>query len=1338
VRRIKTLLVVILIAWGVLAVVVRATTPLLAEYRTELERAASDRLGLPVRIGAVKARWYGLHPLVELDELVLGAQPRTLRIRRAQIDLAPGGLLGGSVPDALRITVEGMHLTAIRDADGRVSVTGGRPANGDQPLHLANLPAHLRLVDTRVVWIDHALRRPPLAIEHVDIQVDREDRNLRVRASLQTEAGEAALSARLSGSFEAGDWGGSSYLEVTRLDIARLLGGAPGSGLVLDGLRLDAHAWTQWAAARPVHSQGGFALQNTRPGTTADRVRKIAAAFTFARNHDGARLGLRDLDVELAAHRWPQGAIAIAIDGHDDGARRIDLAATYLRLEDLVPLFKALPEGMTGDLPELPAGLDPGGEIRDLRATVSTDGDAVAWRAAGRFDGLSVAAHGEIPGFDNLGGRFVGATDRVLVTLDSRDATVRFSDLFRNPLQLVRLQGQLELAHARGGWSLRSDRLQAVTPHLSTTSRVRLENSAGRPLFIDLQTDFRDGDAAHAGLYYPAAIMGEQLVRWLDRSIRSGRVVEGTALVHGAVDDFAFERSRSGVFQVLFSAEDITLDYQQGWPPLTGLDAKVKFHGNQLDISNGRGSIYDSRVDAVEARIASLDPASPVRIRGSVQGPLQNTLKVLGEPALRPGFGEFADLLRGEGNSSLALDITIPLGETGETALAGVLQFAGNALVLPGHDFALRDIVGRLDFDLNGLRAEGIRARTLGAPMRIDVGPLANGDTRVQASGTLGIEAIARQLDGLPLDAATGQADFSVDVTVPPRSAAATRASVLAVRSDLDGIAIALPAPFGKPAQAGRTLAVRVPLDDDEATGSLHYGEALSAVFSGDGGRVGLQLGGGAAQLPATAGVQLRGRLAQLDIGAWRQALPGLAVGNGDGLPVDARLGIDRLTFAGGGFSDLQVEVTGDGRAWQGQVTAAAVEGRFVAPRTTDRGIIDVQLARLFLPMPDDGTDGRPTDATAGPDPSTLPGLALVVDDFRLADADLGRLELLANPVVDGLELARLELGGGALQLGGRGAWRREPTGIRTRLDGTAQSADIGDLLADLGYTRQLEDAPAEARFALHWPGGPQQVQRATLAGELELAIGPGRLVEVDPGVTRVIGLINLNALTRRLRLDFSDIFGKGFSFDKIDGGFAFADGVATTADLRMTGPSGRLRIEGATDLVAETFDQDVIVIPKLDATLPIAGTIAGGPVAGLAVLVAQQAMSGQIDQIYRFDYAISGPWADPVIELKDSGGTLSRLLKPLRDIGAAVEALPPEPSAEPPATEPPPAPPASPAPQTAAEPEPAATPAQGDSGAVSTVVERARAQVDRTVRKLLDIIDNREPHGDELPGESR
>ena len=60
-----------------------------------------------------------------------------------------------------------------------------------------------------------------------------------------------------------------------------------------------------------------------------------------------------------------------------------------------------------------------------------------------------------------------------------------------------------------------------------------------------------------------------------------------------------------------------------------------------------------------------------------------------------------------------------------------------------------------------------------------------------------------------------------------------------------------------------------------------------------------------------------------------------------------------------------------------------------------------------------------------------------------------------------------------------------------------------------------------------------------------------------DPG-SRL--LISLNNLPRRLSLDFRDVFNRGFGYDKIAGSFDVVDGVASTCDMSLEGPSDDVR----------------------------------------------------------------------------------------------------------------------------------------------------------------------------------
>ena len=114
------------------------------------------------------------------------------------------------------------------------------------------------------------------------------------------------------------------------------------------------------------------------------------------------------------------------------------------------------------------------------------------------------------------------------------------------------------------------------------------------------------------------------------------------------------------------------------------------------------------------------------------------------------------------------------------------------------------------------------------------------------------------------------------------------------------------------------------------------------------------------------------------------------------------------------------------------------------------------------------------------------------------------------------------------------------------------------------------------------------------MAGNLELTLGKGSLPEVEPGLGRVIGVLNFKSLWRRLSLDFSDLFGKGLAYDGISGNFKIGSGRAAIESFRVDAVSARIVATGRIGLVARNLEQEIAVIPHTSAALPIAGALGG------------------------------------------------------------------------------------------------------------------------------------------------
>jgi uncharacterized protein YhdP len=124
---------------------------------------------------------------------------------------------------------------------------------------------------------------------------------------------------------------------------------------------------------------------------------------------------------------------------------------------------------------------------------------------------------------------------------------------------------------------------------------------------------------------------------------------------------------------------------------------------------------------------------------------------------------------------------------------------------------------------------------------------------------------------------------------------------------------------------------------------------------------------------------------------------------------------------------------------------------------------------------------------------------------------------------------------------------------------------------------------------------------------------------------------MNLQALPRRVALDFRDVFSKGFRFDRIDAAARLERGVMDAREFHMRGPAAEVAMSGAIDLARETQKLKVRVVPSLGGS---AATVVGivNPLVGVAAAFAQAALKNPLGQIFAYEYEVTGAWVDPKV----------------------------------------------------------------------------------------------------------
>lgn len=1182
----------------------------------DIRALAEAQLGVPIRISNISVDQQPLFPRLVLHDLRLGRDGR-LQLGDVELALDPVGLLQGDGQIPVSIRLRQTHIQLLRDEAGNTRVLGlgvGSAATSE-PIGGIRLPTDIRIEDASLTWEDRKHGIAPVRFDHLDIRLGRRHNHGLLAARLNTGPGRIELAGRIDGGIFTEQWSADLHLLGVNLDLPRITASYLGDGYPLDSGTLSLEAWSTWQGGRHIQTLGDIRLRDVTVGAAAGPPRQLpalAARFLYRHEADVRELQIPDLHLQQG-----QTDLRTQLGLRLGDAGPVELALSRLPLDQLGWALELLPAQQ--DWVQMLGDLAPQGEVRDLhlRWWPPREQLEAAWALTAELHDLGLRAVGQMPGLKGLTGNLRGGSSHLQLDLDSHEAAVYLPQLFRGPIPLQRLGGRIDWLRHGGGWLLRTDSLTADNADLRTRSRMSLQQRPEQGLFLDMQTDFVEGDASAAPTYYPVGIMHPGVVEWLERSIRSGRVVRGTCLVHGPLRDFPFEQVRSGHFEVLFQTEDLVLDYFPGWPPLSEVAAEIRFHNDSLEAWIGQGRLYDSRVEQGEVAIHRLSQASGVEVRGSSIGDWSDLVQLLRESPLAAGFGDWTALAVLTGTVRLDSKLHVAITAKDQHRYSGKLGFRDSGLRLVDLGIELDGLTGDLRIDDQGVGGQGIRGRLQGRPILFDVVPAASATTWILVQADMDAASLRRLAPASGALQLQGAAELKLDLSLP-NSGRLGDAPVLQLTSDLKGMAIGLPQPLGKAAEESRSLFLQ-----------LHPGREQGQLFLARlGEEVELEGSG-----RADRGLMLRGRLARLPLGSWVSH----ARSSEAGTPVAGlELTIGDFSFGPVHASELLLKSDRVAQGWAGTLESAQLSGTFFVPGLPAKPW-EFELRRL--PLVDIGAslDGSVGKQAAPVIAAELPAIRLDAAEVSINGGDLGQLRLVLDPSQSGYELSRLNLDGPLLSLHGEGYWYQGGADAGLNLNLAFETPDLGLLQERLGFEREFERCDAGLNLHLRLPPDSREWGFERLGGSADLNVGRGQLLEVKPGFGRLFGLINFYALGRRLRLDFQDFFGEGLGMDALTGTFSIDQGQAYTNDLRLEGPSVRIGMAGHINMVDEQLDLLVRVTPRLGAALPLVSTLAGGPVAGVGALIAQGLFPEALDSATTSEYSVTGSWDDPQVDR--SGG---------------------------------------------------------------------------------------------------
>lgn len=1312
------------LTWGALHWVI---VPRIGEFRPQLEAWASQALGVRVRVGAVAAQSTGMVPSFELNDVtLLDAQDRVaLRLPQVLIALSPRALWRFGFE---QIYIDRPVLDIRRDVNGKITIGGldfSNPAQGDSAaLDWFFSQLEFAIHDGSLRWTDEQRAAPPVLLQQVAVVVRNRGRHhdLRLDATPPASWGSRfslrgkflqPMLSRHPGRWQ--DWAGQLYADFARADLSELHRYLP-LGFDLSQGRGTLRSWLEVAQGRVTQATTDVALSEVRvvlaPDLQALALSRVQGRLGGQRWPAGFEFFTRKLsfDTQEGLH-WPGGDVSLRLEHAAAGqVERGELKADQLDLAALAQIASRLP--LQASLREQLQVYAPKGRVDNLQA--SWQGPVSApqkYAARGRVSQLEIAAVEAVPGVKGLDLDFDFDQQAGQARLSVVAGSVDLPGVFQEPVVAVAsLAANARWQRQGERLAVQLDKVKFANADVDGEAQIKWETAdpaksvsgARYPGVLDLQANLSRADGKRVYRYLPLVI--DQAAReYVRDAVLDGQASAVRFQIRGELDQLPLVDPKKGAFKITAQVTGAKLAYVptrlQGatdlpWPVLTDLSGELVIDGKQLQVRKARATLGEGtalQVTQVDALIDDLNH-SLVQVNADIKGPLPEMMRLVNASPLRAMTHQALAASVVTGSADYQLKLKLPIADINRSSVRGSVTLAGNEVQITPDSPRLTRTRGRVNFTEASVSLSGVQAQMLGGEARLEGGLLLVPDalagrgapTLIRASGVASAEGL-RQASELGFVAglarhASGSAAYTASLGL--------RQGVveLLVNSNLQGVALRLPEPLGKSAEAVLPMRLQTALLADRPTPqqdrlSLSVANQLQLVYERDvsgaeprvlRGAIALGLDAQeSAPLPAS-GVAANIRLQNLSVDAWHEVLTQAMGGPAGGLatapvnPLDSSYLPDQLavrsqllTFGGRQFNQVVIGGGREGGVWRANLAASELNGylEYRQPNAAQtgggEGRVYARLARLTI-APSVVSD---VEALLAAQPASIPAVDIVVDDFELRGKHLGRLEVQAvnrnaqtGPRDAGVREWRLnqfnltapeasfvasghwaaldaQAPGAARALAGKpGVTRR--TVMNFKLDVN----DGGALLARLGMKDVVRRGRGKFEGQVAWMGSPLSLDYPTLSGAVTVNVASGQFLKADPGIAKLLGVLSLQALPRRLTLDFRDVFSEGFSFDFLRGDVKIDQGMAFTNNLQMKGVNAAVLMEGSADLARETQDLKVVVIPEINAGTAALLATAINPAVGLGTFLAQMFLRRPLIESATQEFHIDGPWADPHI----------------------------------------------------------------------------------------------------------
>ncbi len=488
----------------------------------------------------------------------------------------------------------------------------------------------------------------------------------------------------------------------------------------------------------------------------------------------------------------------------------------FLDLEDLLPIFLAN-SSLSPNWHKLLSERHLQGVLQNLIFFWKGDlRDFSRLRFSGEFKGLSFNAWQKWPGIMNMDGSLNWDRGEGNLKVLSRKLSLSLPTLFEGPLFLDQAQGLVDFEYSQDeGWSFQASQVNLSNADFKIDGMAQMIFPSQESPTLDLEANFSLAKVTQVSKYLPSRIMDPGLVVWLKDAFLKGRIESGKVLIQGKLDQFPFDpaemkQEEGGKFEVTGELRNIDFHYAPEWPLLQQANGRLLFSGRSMTATIDTGSILDIPVRQVTGTIPYLGEgqAQIVNLQAKLETDLSDGMDFIHQSPLEEAFGKSLSALELTGPLKLALSLSIPVAKPENTKVLGKAEVHQATLSLPDWKLDLDQVSGNFQFTEQDLSAKALHGLFWGEPASLSfstVTPLKGKPSYLQAvvNGNINMTKLQDTFKLSLSQFLSGSTAFRAKLKLYHSPAMNNE---VYFSSNLLGIALDLPAPFGKRSEMKREL----------------------------------------------------------------------------------------------------------------------------------------------------------------------------------------------------------------------------------------------------------------------------------------------------------------------------------------------------------------------------------------------------------------------------------------------------------------------------------------------------------------------------------------------------